>query len=67
MKTIMEVINEYKEYMDTNLVIQNNHPIHKYDKNMLVLFDKYLHLSFYKYKKVKQFAFENNFIFDKIR
>jgi len=37
---------EYKEYISTNHVIQNNHPIHKYDEKILNFFDKYLHLTY---------------------
>ena len=61
----MEESMEYKEYISTNLVIENNHPIHKYDEKILNLFDKYLHLTYNEYNEVKNFAFENNFIFNK--
>jgi len=42
----MEESMEYKEYISTNHVIQNNHPIHKYDEKILNFFDKYLHLTY---------------------
>ena len=59
-----DINNEYEKYINCNLVEDNNHPIEKYDKDILILFDKYLHLTLDEYYKVKKFGYENGFIYN---
>lgn len=57
------MMEEYEQYMNTNLVSCKE----KYDEKTVVLFDKYLHLTFDEYNKVKTFCYENGFTFNKKR